>query len=136
MMCKSRLGVNLTKNQFYDIIYIEKKERNKMRKHSVKKAQRRFNKHLRDLRSVINDEYKLDDGSPRFEIKQFSRENHYSVDNGFIYGLLFVDKKTGESEEYRDYFWIDYNHGLEKLFISRIFFRLNDFIAKCIESCG
>lgn len=107
-----------------------------MRRHHIKKSQRKFNKHLRDLRSVINDDYKLDDESPRFEIKQISREKHYSVDNGFIYSLLFVDKKTGGSEEYRDYFWIDYNHGLENLFISRIIFRLNDFITKCINSCG
>ena len=62
--------------------------------------------------------------------------NHYSIDNGFIYSLLFVDKKTGESEEYRDYFWIDYNHGLERLFISRIFVKLNSFIIRCINSCG
>ena len=107
-----------------------------MRRHPIKKSQRKFNKHLRDLRNVINDDYKLDDGNPRFEIKQIARENHYSTDNGFIYSLLFVDKKTGESEEYRDYFWIDYNQALERLFISRIIFRLNDFIAKCIESCG
>ena len=107
-----------------------------MRRHHIKKSQRKFNKHLRDLRSIINDDYKLDDGSPRFEIKQISRENHYSVDNGFIYSLLFVDKKTGKSEEYRDYFWIDYNHGLENLFISRIFVKLNSFIIRCIESCG
>lgn len=107
-----------------------------MRKHSIKKAQRKFNKHLRDLRATINDDYKLDDGSPRFEIKQIARENHYSANNAFIYSLLFVDKKTGESEEYRDYFWIDYNHGLEKLFISRIFVELNNFISKCIDSCG
>lgn len=107
-----------------------------MRRHHIKKAQRKFNKYLKDLRATINDDYKLDDGSPRFEIKQVSRENHYSINNGFIYSLLFVDKKTGESEEHRDYFWIYYNHGLENLFISRIAFRLNDFIAKCIESCG
>lgn len=107
-----------------------------MRRHYIKKSQRKFNKYLRDLRSAINDDYKLDDGSPRFEIKQIARKIHYSIDNGFIYELLFVDKKTGESEEYRDYFWINYNHGLEKLFISRIIFKLNDFIAKCIESCG
>ena len=65
-----------------------------MRRHPIKKSQRKFNKHLRDLRATINDDYKLDNGSPRFEIKQIARENHYSVDNGFIYSLLVVDKKT------------------------------------------
>lgn len=105
-----------------------------MRRHDIKKTQRKFNKIVREIRNCLDGDFKNEDGSPRFEIRQISRE---VMSYGFIYQLIFIDRKTGESEIVRDNFFLSEDDSfLGNIFANRILVKLNTFVSKCIDNSG
>lgn len=105
-----------------------------MCRHDIKKAQRKLNKIVREIRNCLDEDFKNEDGSPRFEIRQISRK---VMSFGFIYKLVFIDRKTGESEIAQHHFFSceDYCF-FRNIFANRILAKLNTFVSKCIDNSG